>query len=173
MQQKRSLKIDAFDNFRKAMLNYFSHYESDTEKKKKSTTSHRIALELMHQFPENCQIDIDYMNADIIVRSNDEILLVLLWSNGYITEKDKEKAKALHVEKAPLLTLAFSLFEDKNYILIYRFEKDYLEYLHIDESDFSERIIKRSEDKESREKDNEQLLLTLKGKAKRKPRKPR
>ena len=172
MQQKRSLRIDVFDNFRKAMLNYFSHCaKPDEEKKKKSTTSHRIAIELSRQFPPNCQIDIEYMNADIIVRSGNDILLVLLWSHDYLTEKDKEKAKSLHIEKAPLLTLAFSLLEEKSYILIYRFEKEYLEYLHIDKSDFSERIIKRSESRDKKEKD--QLLLGLKGKAQRKPRKTR
>ncbi len=168
MQQRRSLRIDVFDNFRKAMLNYFSKYTAKEEKKKKSTISHRIAVELSSQFPTSCTIDIDYMKADIVVRNGDDIILILLWSNDYLTEKDKEKAKALHIEKAPLLTLAFSLLEEKSYILIYRFEKEYLEYLHIDKSDFSERILKRSEDRDK--KGNGQLMLTLKGKATRKAR---
>lgn len=170
MQQKRSLRINVFDYFRKAMLSYFSHYsEQDNEKKKKSTTSHRIALELMKEFPSTCNVEIDYMGADIVIKQNDDVILILLWSNEYLTEKEKTKAKTLHEEKAPLLTLAFSLLEDKNYILVYRFEKDYLEYLHIDKSDFSERVLKRSEEKE---KETDQLLLGLKGKAK-KPRKKR
>lgn len=164
MQQKRSLKIDVFDNFRKAMLNYFSRYsEKDGEKKRKSTTSHRIAVELMRYFPSDCNIEIDYMNVDIVIKRGDDIILILLWSNDYLTEKEKEKARTLHKEKSPLLTLAFSLLEEKNYILVYRFEKEYIEYLHIDKSDFSERILKRSEDKDYKEKD--QLLLGLKGKA--------
>ena len=172
MQQKRSLRIDVFDNFRKAMLNYFSHYSKpDEEKKKKSTTSHRIAIELARQFPSRCNIDIDYMNSDIIIRDGDDILLILLWSHDYLTEKDKDKARSLHIDKSPLLTLAFSLLEEKSYILIYRFEKEYLEYPHIDKSDFSEKILKRSEDRDRKEKD--QLMLGLKGKAQRKPRKTR
>lgn len=171
MQQKRSMKIDVFDDFRKAMLNYFSKYKNDNEKKKKSTTSHRIALELAREFPERCQIDIDYMDTDIIIRDGEDAILILLWSNEYLTEKDKEKARHLHKEKAPLLTLAFSLLEEKNYILIYRFEKEYLEYLHIDKLDFSEKILKRSENKKSNN-ENGQLLLGLKGKAKKKTRKP-
>ena len=169
MQQKRSLRIDVFDNFRKAMLNYFSDYNNKEEKRKKSTISHRIALELSRQFPSTCQIDIDYMNADIIVRNNDDIILILLWSNEYLTQKDKNKARQLHIENAPLLTLAFSLLEEKSYLLIYRFEKEFLEYLHIDKSDFSERILKRSEVRGKKEKD--QLLLGLTGKAQRKTRK--
>ena len=170
MQQKRSLRIDVFDNFRKAMLNYFSHYSNDEiGKKKKSTTSHRIALELAGQFPPSYRIDIDYMNADIIVRNGDEIILILLWSNDYLTAVDKYKAHQLHIDKTPLLTLAFSLLEEKSYLLIYRFEKEYLEYLHIDKSDFSERILKRSEDRNKKEKD--QLMLGLTGKAQRKARK--
>lgn len=164
MQQKRSLRIDVFDNFRKSMLNYFSIYkEIDGEKKRKSTTSHRIALELMKQFPNSCQIEIDYMSADIVVKRGEDIVLILLWSNDYLTEKEKEKARRLHLEKTPLLTLAFSLLEEKNYLLVYRFEREYLEYLHIDKSDFSERVLKRSEDKDYKE--NGQLLLGLKGKA--------
>lgn len=170
MQQKRSLRIDVFDHFRKAMLNYFSQYnEDDGEKKKKSTTSHRIALALSKQFPSTCKVEIDYMGADIVIKRGNDVILILLWSNSYLTEKDKEKATELHKEKMPLLTLAFSLLEDRNYILVYRFEREYLEYLHIDKSDFSEKVLKRSEDKDY--KDNGQLMLTLKGKAPRRRRK--
>lgn len=164
MQQKRSLRIDVFDNFRKAMLNYFSLYkEDDGEKKKKSTTSHRIALALAKQFPSTCKVEIDYMGVDIVIKRGDDIILLLFWSNSYLTEKDKERAREAHNEKMPLLTLAFSLLEDRNYLLVYRFEKEYLEYLHIDKSDFSEEVLKRSEDKGHG--DNGQLMLTLKGKA--------
>ena len=61
------------------------------------------------------------------------------------------------------------MLEDKDYILVYRFEKEYLEYLHINKEDFSENLLKRCliEDK----KDSDQLLLDIRKKRTRKTRK--
>ena len=65
-----------------------------------------------------------------------------------------------------MLTLAFSLLEEKDYILIYRFEDDYLEYLHINKIDFSEHLLKRCMIEENKKK-NEPSLFTQRKKAKK------
>ena len=70
-----------------------------------------------------------------------------------------------------MLTLAFSLLEERDYILIYRFENRYLEYLHINKLDFSERLLKRClirEEKKKKEKEEEQLPLFAKKKREKK-----
>ena len=63
------------------------------------------------------------------------------------------------------------MLEDKDYILVYRFEKEYLEYLHINKTDFSEMLLKRciigKEDQE------DQLMLDIKKIKKRKKKTPK
>lgn len=136
-------KIECFSSFRLSMLDYFSKYKDET-KRKKSTISHRLSLLLSHHFPPSYTIEIDYNGADILVlNEKKESILAIFWSNTYLTEKEKERAQKYHVEYSPMLTLAFSLLEEKDYILVYRFEDDYLEYLHINKIDFSEYLLKR------------------------------
>ncbi len=159
-------KIECFSSFRASMLEYFSSYKDEEGKKKKSTISHRIALALQNNFPSS-YVDIDYNGADILVRNDKkEDVLAIFWSNTYLTEKEKEKAQHYHIEHKPMLTLAFSLLEEKDYILIYRFEDDYLEYLHINKIDFSEYLLKRCMIEENKKK-NEPSLFTRRKKAKK------
>ena len=70
-------------------------------------------------------------------------MLALFWSSTYLTEKERSKALGFHRQYSPSLTLAFSMLEEKDYLLIYRFESDYVDYLHIDKTDFSEMLLKR------------------------------
>ena len=151
-------KIEIFSAFRKAMLDYFSTYGEEEKHRRKSTVSHRIA-----------KIDIDINSTDILVEEDGSVLLAVFWSSTYLTQSEKDKAQHFHTEKKPVLTLAFSMLEDKDYILVYRFEKEYLEYLHINKEDFSENLLKRCliEDK----KDSDQLLLDIRKKRTRKTRK--
>lgn len=152
-------QIELFSSFKSAMLEYFNKYSNEkNEKKKKSTISHRLALLLEKNITAATDVDIDIDGFEIVVKENEKILLAILWSNSYLTEKEKEKAKKLHSLFSPSLTLAFSLLSDKDYILIYRFENDYLDYLHINKSDFSQNILKRCLVTDSSD-DSEQLVL--------------
>lgn len=155
-------KIECFSSFRQSMLDYFTSYRTEDRKCHKSTISHRIANAIERSFP-SCSVDIDYDGADILVRDrsgND--VLAIFWSNTYLTQAEKDKAQNYHIAHDPMLTLAFSLLEERDYILIYRFENRYLEYLHINKLDFSERLLKRClirEEKKKKEKEEEQLPL--------------
>ncbi len=133
------------------MLDYFELYKEEEKKCRKSTISHRIALRLAKYFPSSL-VDIDYNKADILVHQDGERdTLAIFWSNTYLTADEKEKAQNYHLEHKPALTLAFSLLDDKDYILIYRFEDNYLEYLHINKLDFSERLLKKCLIKDEKE----------------------
>lgn len=160
-------QIELFSSFKSAMLEYFNKYSNEkNEKKKKSTISHRLALLLEKNIIAATDVDIDIDGFEIVVREKEKILLAILWSNSYLTEKEKEKAKKLHSLFSPSLTLAFSLLSDKDYILVYRFENDYLDYLHINKSDFSQNILKRCLVTDNSD-DSEQLVLFPKRKRKK------
>lgn len=164
----RERQIELFDDFRSSMLSYFSRYNGKEEIKRKSTTSHRIANALSREMPGE-EIDLDLDNVDILLHSGDKPILALFWSYTYLTEKEKEEARLYHAKKNPSLTLAFSLLEEKDYILVYRFESDYLEYLHIDKEDFSEYLLKRCQiDKENDESEGQLMLDIPRAKRKRK-----
>lgn len=158
---KYTEKIEIFSSFRAAMLEYFDLYkEKGKEGRKKSTQSHRVALKLAKHFPSSCNIDIDLNGVDILVEEDGIFPLAVFWSSTYLTQGEKDKAQAFHEEKKPTLTLAFSMLEDKDYILVYRFENEYLEYLHINKSDFSEKLLKRC--LIDGEEENKQLMLDIK-----------
>ena len=164
-------KIEVFSSFRDTMLEYFSKYGDDNDHRKKSTQSHRIAMIMSRFFPASYSIDIDIQGTDILVKNGDLIPLSVFWSSTYLTKAEKDKAQKFHTDKKPTLTLAFSMLEDKDYILVYRFEKEYLEYLHINKTDFSEMLLKRciigKEDQE------DQLMLDIKKIKKRKKKTPK
>lgn len=149
------------------MLEYFSRYGE--EHRRKSTASHRIALILSKHFPSTCTIDIDFDDADILVKDGEDIPLAVFWSTTYLTGSEKDKAQLFHQNQKPTLTLAFSMLEEKDYILVYRFESNYLEYLHIDKKDFSENLLKRC--LIGNEDAGTQLLLDIKKKKTRKKKK--
>ena len=116
-------------------------------------------------FPQSYSIDIDIQGTDILVKNGDTIPLSVFWSSTYLTKTEKDKAQKFHTDKIPTLTLAFSMLEEKDYILVYRFEKEYLEYLHINKTDFSERLLKRCII--GKEDEEDQLMLDIKKSKKR------
>lgn len=167
MARQITRQIELYSAIKSGILSYIETLAiEDNAKKKKSTASHRIAIALAKNFPHSFTIDIDYMGADIVIRKGSEIFAVILWSSDYLTEKDKDKALKLHKKESPILTLAFSPMEEKGYVLIYRFEKEYLEYLHINKADNSEKLLKRCLLEETETYDDKQLLLSLKSKKK-------
>ena len=161
-------RFEIFTAFRLGMAEFFSNDLSDDGKRhRKSAISHRIALRLRPYFPLQYTIDIDTDGADVLIWKEDEIPLAIFWSEGYLTEKEKKKAIEYHREKAPGPTLAFSLLHDKSWILIYRFDDNYVEYLHIDKETFDETVLKRLPIPE-KSKDDGQLMLQLRPEKKRK-----
>ena len=158
-------KIEVFSSFRETMLEYFSKYGEAEDHRKKSTQSHRIAMIMSRFFPQSYSIDIDIQGTDILVKNGDKIPLSVFWSSSYLTKAEKDKAQKFHTDKKPTLTLAFSMLEEKDYILVYRFEKEYLEYLHINKIDFSERLLKRCII--GKEDEEDQLMLDIKKRTKR------
>ena len=116
-------------------------------------------------FPQSYSIDIDIQGTDILVKNGETIPLSVFWSSTYLTKAEKDKAQKFHTDKKPTLTLAFSMLEEKDYILVYRFEKEYLEYLHINKIDFSERLLKRCII--GKEDEEDQLMLDIKKSKKR------
>ena len=147
-------KIEVFSSFRDTMLEYFSKYGEAEDHKKKSTQSHRIAVIMSRFFPQSYSIDIDIQGTDILVKNGDSIPLSVFWSSTYLTKTEKDRAQKFHTE-----TLAFSMLEEKGYILVYRFENEYLEYLHINKTDFSERLLKRC--LIGKEDEEDQLMLDI------------
>lgn len=149
-------KLEVFDSFRKGMIRYFPSLEDDGIKRKKSARTHRIALSLTPFFPPDVVIDIDTMGADLLVWDGKEkVHLALFWSDDYLTEKERAKAYEFHLSHSPSLTLAFSILPDKDWILVYRFEKSFIEYLHIDKATFEETQLRQ---KSAGEEDGQMFL---------------
>ena len=121
-------------------------------------------------FPQSYSIDIDIQGTYILVKNSETIPLSVFWSSTYLTKAEKDKAQKFHTDKKPTLTLAFSMLEEKDYILVYRFEKEYLEYLHINKTDFSERLLKRCII--GKEDEEDQLMLDIKKSKKRRKKAP-
>ena len=137
-------RIEIFDSFRKGMLSYISLPPIGKDIAfRKGAVSHRIASSIEKAFPPSLAVDIEILGTDILVRNGEEPVLALFWSSTYLTEKERSKALEFHRQYRPSLTLAFSMLEEKDYLLIYRFESDYVDYLHIDKTDFSEMLRKR------------------------------
>ena len=160
--------IEIFESFRKGMEAYFMLPEIPKNlRPKHSAVSARIAASLRPLFPRSVSVDIDLLGADILVWNEEGPLLALFWSFSYLAKDRKKKAIAFHEKGNTPLTLAFSLFPDKEKFLVYRIEKGYIEYLHINKNTFSEDVLRRCTIDEGKN-DNGQLLLPLKQK-RRKP----
>ena len=160
-------RIDIFEGFRKGMNAFLSSEQiPEGMRRRKSSIAHRIASCLAMQFP-GYHVDIDTDGADILVWDGDTVILALFWSSSYLARDRKLKAIAFHEKENPPLTLAFSLFQDRSRFLVYRIEKGFIDYLHIDKRDFSEEVLRRCTIDEGRTADDGQLLLPLR--ARRKP----
>lgn len=158
-------KLEVFDSFRKGMTCYFSSLVDDGIRRKKSARTHRIALSLTPFFPSDVIIDIDTTGADLLVWDGKEKMhLALFWSDDYLTEKERARAYDFHLSNSPALTLAFSVLPDKDWILVYRFEKSFIEYLHIDKATFEETLLRQ---KAAGAEEDGQMFLRLPAKRSR------
>ena len=134
---------------------------------RKEAIAGRLAMYFSNLFSKEWYIDIATDGADLLVWDrHGTIALALFISRDYINQKGKEKARAYHLEHRPTLTLAFSILDDKDYILIYRFEEMFLDYIHIfPELDFEEKVLKRVIIEEDH---NDPLLFSLSRRRRRK-----
>ncbi len=152
----RKEKISIFTAFRNGMSDFFEKGEPEM-RHRKSSVSHRIASALERYFPDY-SVDIDTDGTDVLVHQGERCILRIFWSSMYLSEKDKRKAIEHH-RKGALLTLAFALLPEKDWILVYRFEDDMIEYIHIDKASFKEEVLKRCPIDERA--DEGQLMLSL------------
>lgn len=159
--------LDIFESFRKGMEAFFMLPEIPRPlHPKRSTVSARLVMSLRPFFQRQVAVDADLMGADILIWDDNGPLLALFWSSSYLAKERKMKAIAFHeAGKAPL-TLAFSLFPDKERFLVYRIENGFIEYLHIDKNTFSEDVLRRCTIDEGK-RDRDQLLLPLRQPRKR------
>ncbi len=155
-------RIDIFEGFRKGMHYFLSAYQLPPGlKHKKAAIAHRLALCLSAEFPSSF-VDIDTNGADIIVWDGDEdIKLALFWGEQYLTEKERNKAIEFHRTKNPGLTLGFTMLPERPWLLVYRFEQEYVEYLHIDKESFADEVLRQ---RFLEDKDEGQLKLSLRKK---------
>lgn len=154
--------LDIFTSFKKGMEAFFMLPPIPHEMKRRhASVSTRIAMSLRPFFPKRVFVDTELLGADILIWDDSGPLLALFWSSSYLAKEQKMKAIAFHEEQKAPLTLAFSIFPDKERLLVYRIENGYIEYLHIDKNTFSEEVLRRCTVAEGK-KDKEQLLLPLK-----------
>ena len=89
----------------------------------------------------------------------------MFWNEQYLTEKERNKALAFHKANTPVLTLGFTMLPDRPWLLVYRFEAEYVEYLHIDKASFADEVLRQ---RFLEDKDEGQLRLSLRKKRTRK-----
>ena len=155
-------KIEAFEGFRRGMYSFITLFQFEEGiKHKKSSIAHRIANCISVEFP-SYRVDIETLGADIIVwDGNDDIRLAIFWSEQYLSEKEKTKAFDFQKTMKPGLTLGLTILPDKSWILVYRFESNHVEYLHIDKENFSDDVVRQ---KFFNNEDTRQLKLSLRRK---------
>lgn len=159
--RKREDSIEIFENFRQGLVTLMTKdKELFSHDIRKEAIAGRLAMYFSDLFSKEWHIDIATDGADLLVWDrHGTIALALFISRDYISQKGKEKARAYHLDHHPMLTLAFSILDDKDYILIYRFEELFLDYLHIfPELGFEEKVLKRVMIEEDQ---NDPLLFTL------------
>lgn len=160
-----------FSAFRKALQSFWMEDAMLLERRKKrAAISHRIAHYLEGEPFEGYMVDLFYqvklkgrdVFPEIILHNRkDDIAMAIFWEEGYLTEEEQAEVRRFHEEAKPFLTLAFAFLPEKNYFLVYRFEEEYVEYLHISKGDFSEEVLKRCNLASPVWDNNEELLFRM------------
>lgn len=142
----RSENIDTFSLFKKALEDLV---ESDSflfaRKARRESFSCRMAQHLNKFFGFGWYIDAAIEGSDLLIWDRQgNIPLALFIAKDYISSSQKDKARLFHLTMKPALTLALSLLEGKDYMLIYRFEKEYIDYMHIyPDQNYQDTVLKR------------------------------
>lgn len=151
---ERGENIDTYASFKKALKLLFRYdRELFSKKTRKETLASRMAIYLTTFFGKEWFVDVAVGGADLLVWDRkDKIALALFLSKDYISALGKEKARSFHEERNSALTLAFSLLSEKDYILIYRFETEFVDYMHLFfDAGFEEKVLKRCLIKDDRD----------------------
>ena len=145
MKGKREENIDTFGYFKGALKRLFKYDEELLEMKyRKETVINRISLYMSESLEEGNNVDTSILGADLVIwdrKGNIDFALFL--SKDYLSEEGKRKTRAFHLAYKPNLTLAFSILKEKDYVLIYRCEKDYVDYIHYYLDSFEDKMLKR------------------------------
>ena len=166
-QDLRSENIDTFSLFKKALKELV---ESDSflfaRNARREAFSCRMAQHLNRYFGNEWYIDAAIDGSDLLIWDRQgNIPLSLFIAEDYVSSVQKDKARLFHLSMKPALTLALSLLEGKDYMLIYRFEKEYIDYMHVyPDHEYQDTVLKRCLIKEDDDK-NPTLFRIKKKKA--------
>ncbi len=172
----RTSEIILFDAFIAAIKKLVSDdKELCTFKKKKYALKHRLAMYLETEVPANLYADMMLFlenegNPDILIHNRKgDSRLAIYAKDEYLSKKDQEEARLYHKNQG-CMTIAFAFLPEKDYFLVYRFGEAFTDYLHISKEDFHERLLKRCGNDSEETFSDDQLLLGIKTKKKRKKR---
>jgi hypothetical protein len=177
-QTSGSQHIKMFSAFKEALIKlHREDRELLSKKKKRAGVSHRLALYLERLLPFALYIDLGYevklkngeIYPDILIHGRrGDISMAVFWQDGYLSKSEQEEIKKFTEETGCALTLAFSLLPEKEYFLIYRFEDNYIQYLHVDKETGADMFLKQCEEGTEVEKEPQPTLFKLSGTRKRK-----
>jgi len=156
-----------------------------TRQKNKSALSHRLTEHLEQRlrlklalpeddaslsclmFPKNMVFDTQVNKADIIFHDRSgKILMTIMLYNGYITGKQAKQLKAMH--NARQLTMAVAFLPGKTYQLLYKVNRETIDYYHYDSTLKTSRLRMQ---KIREDDDSGQLVLLAPHKKKTTPKK--
>ncbi|NLZ67557.1 MAG: hypothetical protein GX903_00920 [Spirochaetales bacterium] len=163
--------IRLFAAFKEALLML---YKRDcvlfTRRKKRAGVSHHLAIYLERLLPYVQFIDLGYeiklkgkdIYPDILLHNRvDEIQLAIFWQDGYLSKTEQDAVKRFNEETKANLTLAFAILPDKEYFLVYRFEEDCVQYMHIDKETGQDEFLKQCEEEEIGKEEAQAFLFNL------------
>ena len=114
--------------------------------------------ELHPTLPQNMVFDICLSKIDIILHDrNGKTILVIMLYNDYLSKKEVTQLK--DINKGKQLTIAVAFLSQKNYVLLYRVNKDTIDYYHYNTNENSSRL--RMQRDIERIKDNDEGQLSL------------
>ncbi|MFA7117157.1 MAG: hypothetical protein WC159_00155 [Sphaerochaetaceae bacterium] len=126
--------------------------------REKLSLSSDITNEFYLTLPKNLVFDICLNKIDIILHDrNGKTSLVVMLYNDYLSKKEVAQLKAIN--KGKPLTLAVAFLSQKTYVLLYRVNKDTIDYYHYNTNENSSRL--RMQRDIERIKDNEEGQLSL------------
>jgi len=126
--------------------------------REKLSLSSDTTNELHLTLPKNMVFDICLSKIDIILHDrNGKTLLVIMLYNDYLSKKEVTQLK--DINKGKQLTIAVAFLSQKNYVLLYRVNKDTIDYYHYNTNENSSRL--RMQRDIERLQDNEEGQLSL------------
>lgn len=171
MNDYTSENIKLFAAFKNSLLKLWKDdIRLFTNKKKKTSISHRLSIYIEREVPYIKYVDLLYeiktddfeIYPDIILHNRvKDINLAIFWQDEYLSKKEQIEIKKLKEIAGESLVLAFAVLPDKPYFLIYQFETDTINYLHLDKENGNMEYLKQSSKDDKNGKMKDPLLFTL------------